>query len=453
MIILFVSLLNNIGFAQKSTEDKSNQTKMTMDGIEKSLTLSQYQKIINKEFNSVINGSGKTSIGNYLSLDIKDTRLTFNATKNFKNGDYLSLNANGGLSDGYFAILNNSKLNSNVGLTLMYNMCLKSSSISYHIKELDKLNKKNEDADRNYNYLIKSANNSYKLLQSSLNLINAELDSVNSELRKNNLSALQKANYDFYKSKLVYQKDSIQAKIDTKRTDEEINDNALSLKKKDKSNAIDQFEYTGITMNWFSFGLGLQNNNFNLFDSKVPSLENQISKQNFVVWNASIEYNIYKWNQYSKPTYYLLLGLKGSIDDNFSDLNKIEISDTKTLADSNTKRTINKKINAFEGEYEKKLISAKFYIDFYRFFFKNIAAIHFFHDMNFKQNSKTVNNLGIGLLYSFKDGDINDSKTKVNTELYFRLKDISNNTNSDLSIWKRNELGIRLSIPVSFFNF
>jgi hypothetical protein len=204
---------------------------------------------------------------------------------------------------------------------------------------------------------------------------------------------------------------------------------------------------------YLSFGGGFQNNNFNQFKPNFSTLDSQITKQNNVVWNATIEYNLYKWNQYSQPTYYLLVGVKGSIDDNFSDLSKVGLNDTHLYGDSINQRSTTKIFTAYKGDYKTNLLSAKIYFDFYRFFFKNSAAIHIYPEVNFKENDKPLYNTGIGLLYSFNDVKDKENKAKLHAELYFKLSDLSNIGKSDLSILQRNELGLRLSIPVSFFNF
>ncbi len=444
-LTLFISIifLSKIGISQT----------MEIPAIVDTLTREQFQKIINKEFNSVINSSGKTTIGNYASADVKDGHVAFNATKNFENGNMLSLNVNGGITDGFFSIFNKTKLNSNVGVDLKYNIRLNSSSISFHTDEIDKLNRKLSNSDLEYTLSKTIFTHDSIFLQSKLNLMNVEISSITSHLNDNNLTTEQKASYEYQIALKNLQKDSLQFKLQTLPSANDAEESAQSKKNKDKSEAVSGFKYTGIFFNWFSVSGGLQNNNFNQFDPKFSTLDSQITKQNFVVWNASVEYNLYKWNQYSKPTFYLLIGAKGNIDDNFSDLSKIEINDTHIYGDSINQRTTTMKYNAYQGDYKMKLLSVNFYVDFYRFIFKNIAAIHVYPAVIYKEANKPLYNTGIGLLYSFKDTKDKENKAKLHAELYFKFSDLTNNGKSDLSVWSRNELGLRLSIPVSFLNF
>jgi hypothetical protein len=444
-IILLLTVLAYCEFGFSQT--------MKIPAIVDTLTGDQFQKIINKEFNSVINSSGKTTIGNYASADVKDGHVAFNATKNFKNGNMLSFNANGGITDGFFAIFNHTKVNSNLGIDLKYNIRFKSSSISYHTDEIAKLRKKLKNADLAFT----SSKTVYKLdsifLESKINLINAEISSITQHLTEVDLSVEKKANFKYQIALKNLQKDTLLFKQQTLMTASEAEEIANNKKKKEKNSAVSDFEYTGIFFHWISFSGGFQNNNFSQFNPKFSTLDSQIIKQNFLVWNTTIEYNLYKWNQYSKPTFYWLLGVKGSIGDNFSELSKVEINDMQLYGDSINQRATTKKFYAYKGDYKTNLVSAKFYTDFYLFFLKNNAALHIYPDVIFKQKNKPLYNTGLGLVYSFKDTKDKDNKTKLHAELYFKLYDLTNNGKSDLSILDRNELGLRLSVPVSFFNF
>lgn len=335
---------------------------MKIPAIYDTLTGEQFHKIINKEFNSVINSSGKTTIGNYASADFKMGNIAFNATKMFKNGHMLSLNINGGITDGFFSIFTQNKVNSNVGLDLKFNIRLKSGSISFHTHEIEKLNRmfRNNKLDSALSETI--FNHDSILLQSKMNLIKIEINSIIFNLKENNLSPEQKANFEYLVALKNLQKDSLQFRLQTLPLKSDVKESAKGKKDKANSAAVSRFKYTDILFHWFSVGGGFHKNNFNQFNPKFSALDSQLTEQNFVVWSATVEYNLYKWNQYSKPTFYLLYGAKGSIDDNLSDLSKVEINDTHIYGDSKNQRTSTKKYNAYKGDYKTKLISAKLYL-------------------------------------------------------------------------------------------
>jgi len=447
-IVIIILLIFKIGNAQIKVSELIGE--LNLNSRLDSITFNNFLK---EAFNSVANSSGRNTIGNYASSDIKDGQLNFNASKNFKNGNVFSLNASGGITDGFFAIFNQTKVNSNVGISVKYNIRLNSSSISFHTDELAKLNKKISDA-KIENAISKTIyTHTLTLLKSKIALTVAEINSIDTMLTNSNLTVEQRAKLEYQLALNTLKQDSLQLKQQTFISPIEADNENRSKEKKSKTNALLDFKYTGIFFQWISIGGGFQNNNFNQFKPSFSKIEEQITRESNLLWNATIEYNIYKWNQYSKPTYYLLFGAKGSIDDNFSDLAKVEINDANTYGTSLNQRTTTKKFNAYKGDYKTKLLSAKFYVDYYRFFFKNEAAIHIYPEATFKQDQKTLYNAGFGLLYSFIDSKDKENKAKLHAELYFKLSDLSNIEKSNLSTFRRNELGLRLSIPVSFLNF
>ena len=77
--------------------------------------------------------------------------------------------------------------------------------------------------------------------------------------------------------------------------------------------------------------------------------------------------------------------------------------------------------------------------------------MHYFTDATFKEGGYQVYNIGVGFLHSFQDAE--NEKSKINLELYFKLLDLSNTMNLNSNVLKRNEFGLRLAVPLNFFNF
>ncbi|SDD85949.1 hypothetical protein [Pedobacter soli] len=454
-LFLIFSISYCIGNCQIISDNQPNSTSKKLSSFYSEFQLDSvaFNNILKREFNAVINSSGRTTIGNYASADIKDGKVAFNATKNFKNGDMLSINASGGITDGFFAIFNQTKINSNVGINFKYNFRLRSSSISFYTDEIEKLKKKINDAKAETSISQTINVHDSILLRRKIALLANEIKAIDSKLQDVGSNPERKADLEYQLALKTFQKDSLLLKQQMFPSLKEADQKIKNAEQKAKAKALLEFEYTGISFQWISLGGGLSNNNFNQFLPRFSSLDSQIVKQNNIVWNMTIEYNLYKWNHYSKPTYYLLIGFKGSVDDNFADLTKVEINDTNLYGSSLNQRSTIKKFNAYKGDYQTKILAAKFYADYYKFFFKNEAAIHIYPEANFTQNSKPIYNAGIGLLYSFYDMKDKETKAKLNAELYFRLSDLSNNSESKLKTFQRNELGLRLSIPISFLNF
>jgi hypothetical protein len=148
----------------------------------------------------------------------------------------------------------------------------------------------------------------------------------------------------------------------------------------------------------------------------------------------------------------LVLGLNGFITDNFDDLSKIELTDTKQYGDSLTQRTFSKKITAYKGEYEIQIIGAKAYANFYWVLLNEHTALHLNPEVVFLQDHHPQYNSILGLTYSFIDEKDDKEKKRLNIELYCKFSDFSNIHQSDLLWYNRNEIGLKIAVPVSFFN-
>ena len=418
-----------------------------------SLDSTQFYQIVRKQFSAIINSSGKNTIGNYASADVKNEQLAFNATKTFKNSNMLSVNANGGVTDGFFAIFNQTKINSNIGIDFKYNILIKPMSLSFNAKtEIDRLQKHLDSIEtlNKYNNILYQ--HYIESLHKKLEFLNAEINMLTSQLSPK-LSDRESAIMGYQLTLKNLEADSLRLKLHTLKP---VTDVCKSNKEQayiGKKEAVDEFKYTGICFQWISIGAGIQNNSFNLYNPDQPTLTSQLSSQNYTTWNIVVEWNRFKWSQYSNFSYYLLVGGRFSMEDNFSDLTKVELRDTYQNSDMVTQRTVTKKITAFRGDYQTNLVGGKLYFDFYKFLWGNDAALHIYPEVNFKQDQSPLYNAGIGLVYSFKDAADKGGKAKINSELYFKLSDLSNIANSNLSLLGRNELGLRISIPVSIFNF
>lgn len=421
------------------------------------LSKDQYFIILKKQFTDVANNSDKTTIGNFASADIKDGKLAFNATKNFDNGSWLSLNANGSITDGFFSVFTETNINTNAGANLKYSYLFKKpSTLSYYEGNPSKLNGELKEIGkvRQYRNMI----DSNTVVQIKKEYYLGALEIIALEKKKTSLDSLnpERIKIELLIAKTALHMDSLQMKLAAlpNRTDKlEYNS---KLEQNERKSAIENFEFEAIGFHWFSVGAGFLNNNFKTFRPGFTSLDSQIVKQNYTTCFFTVDWNIYYYdgtgNKINK-SFYLSIGTKVNIDDNFSDLSKVELQDVQQYGDSTIQRSITKKHTAYIGEYKTGLIGGRTTIDFYKFFGKNSAALHLYPDVNYRQKSIPVYNAGIGLLYSFKDAKDKENKSKLNAELYFRLSDLTNTSNSILSTFERNELGLRLSIPVAFFNF
>jgi hypothetical protein len=77
-----------------------------------------YKKILNRQFSILITGQSKHSIGNFASLDTKDGEVSFAGSVISRNGSVLTLRASRAVSDGFFKVFTNCKLNTKVALDI-----------------------------------------------------------------------------------------------------------------------------------------------------------------------------------------------------------------------------------------------------------------------------------------------------------------------------------------------
>ncbi len=475
------------------------------------LAVQDYRQIVINTFRVVTTNSDKTTNGNFAALNLKDGVARLNATKNFTNGNMLSVSANGGATNGILSLFNQTKINSNVGAEIKFSLLNKSGSISYletsrdeFYSRLNKLNdvykyKKKEDPTIVWKDSVKLLDNEIQLLEKKKNgikLSSKEESKLKAriEIAKANRNLVWEEIKSIYNSNPV-KRDSLIEVVhdidsDLKQLQDELTFGTVTehdkilfsqtiqvkeqLKKdlelkidffnnlyhkellakqynKERLSLLKSFKFDAIHFNWFSFGAALQNNNFNQFIPSASTLDSQLVKQNYTTFSASVDWNYAHWDHYASNNWFLTISAKGFISDNFSGLDKLELTDVRNYGDSLTTRSTSKKITAYSGSYRTKIFGMTGSVDFYDYLFKNNSAMHYFGDATFKEGGYQVYNVGLGFLHSFQNAD--DDKTKINLELYFKLLDLSNTLNLNSNLLKRNEFGLRLAVPLNFFNF
>ena len=426
------------------------QTEISVRDLD-NLTRAQFSTIVKKEFSAVINSSGETTIGKYASADILDGKLAFNTTWNDKNGNMFSVNAHGGATDGFFGIFNRLKINNNVGFDFRYNFMMnRRSALSYYDSELIKLSSEIKSADENYNLQLTAYTHYREMLEKKLKVVDMELNDLSRQMNNKGISPMEKARIEYLFAEKNLQRDSILLKQQSLLPDKVMQKIYKTKNEKDRLSATEAFGYNAIYMQWLSFGGGLMNNSFNQFDPTQTTLEEQISKRNFTAWNLSAEWNTYSWHHYSRYTYFLRIGASFNVGDNFNELSKTELTDTYQYGTSQISRTSSKKITAYKGDYQTKLIGGKVYLDYYKFLWNNNTAFHIYPEIVLRDGSKTMYNAGAGFLYTFLNAKEKEDQAKLHAEIYLNFTDLSDNFDTGMNFIKRSEFGLRFSFPISF---
>lgn len=409
-----------------------------------------FKKILNRQFTGLITGQSKNSIGNFASLDLKEPKVTFSGSTIFKNGSVLTTNASGGISDGFFAIFNNSKLNTQIALDVQYHMlALKNKELIYYQDSKDAYDENRDRINYETDLALLAVKNHQG--QTMLRLTRKQMADQKSELE----DALIKEHLPDRKDSLSYAIDKIQFKIDSidnalknypsdiKLRNQINNVRAAALKNLDTS-----IKVYGFKIGWLTLGYKVQNNSFALFNPKV-SPEIQVTNTSFVTHEARVQYAMYKWTQASFESWFWCLGAIFSYGDNLPSLNKKEITETSNHGANNGERTAEKKYDVYEGDYVRDIKGLKLYADYYRFLFKgNQAAIHVYPELKLQNNEKPLFNMGTGFLLSFKDAK--QDNAVVNAELYYDFLDLFKTTQKTYRLFERNTIGIRFSFPITF---
>ncbi|RUT71566.1 hypothetical protein D0817_06760 [Flavobacterium cupreum] len=155
-------------------------------------------------------------------------------------------------------------------------------------------------------------------------------------------------------------------------------------------------------------------------------------------------------NAGNNKTTYFTSSLAMKYKSNFSDLKKVEVTQTNFIgSDSNQTRENAEKFFAYSGTYKTGITELNVDVDFYHFpFNKSEIGFHIFPKSKYTQNIKPVYNAGVGVVFPFLDKK--KDKSTINAELYYNFTDIFNSRDSNYTVIERNNVGVRLVFPISF---
>lgn len=414
-------------------------------GLEKPLV----KKFINQQFGNLINPQSNNNIGNFASLDLKDAEVNFAGNIIFNKGSILGIKAKGAVTDGFLPVFSNDKLNTKLGIDIQYNFLdFKKKSIIYDNSTCEK-----------YQTLRKKVENDYELKKIEIEhgqkkiLLQIDIDKVTKKfnLLESKLSTLIGLSKDSLSVEILKIKQELSFK---KSQLENLPSNEAMLFELDNWKASEiikaqsEVKLYGFKLGWFSIGYGIINNVFKIFDGSLTP-DNQIFKTSYANHSLKLQYSFYSRTPAAFESYFVSFGTALSIQDNFSDLTKVEINETKNYGLNPNDRFITSKYNAYQGTYSKDLKSLSFYGDYYWFLFDdNKGALHFYPEYKIVENLKPTTNFGLGFLMTFK----NKEKTEniINSELYVNLLDVFENKSETEKLFTRSIYGIRFTFPINF---
>jgi hypothetical protein len=407
-------------------------------------------KVLSQQFSSIVSGQSSTTIGNFASVTPSEGKIDFAGSLIIKNRSVLTAKASGKATDGLLAIFENSRLNTQISLEVKYHLLnLNKISLSYN-RDSGMLN---DQKVRKIKYEFDVESLSILKRRSALNLskkqttVKKEIDSLTALLKsEKDAAATASIMYEIEKREILGDSISNAIKLMPSELNQLRNLHAKKIAELEKLSIASAVE--GFKINWWTFGYKVNNNKFKLFYPSSIFAE-QIIDTNFVSHEANIQWSYYSWNSQGFKTFFASLGTTFGFNDNFLSLDKREISETNNYGPTSGARSVSKKYNAYEGTYEKDLVTLKLYSDFYYFLFNNnIAALHFNPEWLIQKNEKPIANCYTGFLLSFKKKD--DEKSIVNAELYYQFLDIFKNTETEYKLFERNSVGLRFTFPIQF---
>ena len=415
--------------------------------------------LINREFGILINPQTRNNLGNFASLDLNDAKVSFSGNIIFRNGSILGIKTSGSVTDGFLPIFRNSSLNSNLQIDIQYNLLnLDKNSIQYYAEDkiifeqkvmeierksdLRKIEFENDFDKKKLELDIQKLKDTIEKIKNTIEQLSNEQEKLK-ELRKDSLQVelfKKKETLKHLEENLAHLNEDSTKRANKLRLD---NSKELEIRKLRVG-----FPIQGVSLNWFSFGYGLSNTSFKLFDNSLPQ-DQQIVKESYPAHTFRIQHNWYSKSVIKAFNFLLSIGMEGSIKDNLSSLELLEINERTDFGENKDDRYSIKKFNVYQGDYEKDLKEFALYTDFYWFLFEEEkAAFHVYPEIRFEDGLEPSQNLGLGLFLAFK----NEKKESdiINTELYALLSDLSNNNDLEDKLLKRSEYGLRFTFPINF---
>ncbi|RZM28446.1 MAG: hypothetical protein EOO88_08920 [Pedobacter sp.] len=445
-----------------------------------------FKRRINREFMNVASGQTNTALGNYLSID--PVTGSFSAKGILPIGSdkkplsILSFRMDGSLlGNSPAALFTNSKINSGASVQMEYHFQLGGSQITYEGGEKANLHlqlavlKSNRNrskghlrevyekqaVERSYSqaclfeervqrdiYKTERQWESWKFSADSMvwmvpppALLDAAVDTLLKLDKKLNQlsSALWQAKKDadsirqvlFDYEDLNTYKEIILDKEEAK-TRAELESNA----------AVEVFSF-----NWLTGVAGVGKKKYYTYDPDLQ-YDLQIEEQKKETYQFGLVINRYRHNESKKRAYYLNAGVLRMRDNNASFLPTTEIKQEVEKVDGDTTRTISRTYNAFTDPIQNRLQWSLFG-NWTFLFTKQMSGFHLSTVVDIRDHSGTLWHSGLGFVISLKSEK--KDQPFINLEPYIQFQDILNEYDQDSKFYKRNEIGLRISLPFNFY--
>lgn len=457
--------------------------------IRKSLGRPEWNRVFNTHFGKLAGANNNSSeIANYASFDAAEGSFKFKGSIPFGKTDsskvsYLGVSIYGDLmSESYASLFSDKKLNTNTGVQLEYHFRLSKAKYIVNRANLAQLISQHQYLDSAYYRATDKLENEKTAILEKKEMLDYELKAINAglllerkkkeryrakvdsllklgepalgEMRKHTdtlliaSSAVNKLLADSLSKKLY--SDSLQIvlanwkglfdaayiKLDTAYTN--------ATKKVYANFRFDALEFT-----WLTLIGGVGNKSYYNFTSSLP-LSKQISKRNLATFRGGLSVNWFRQDVFTQKLVYANIGFVRERTNNAwlkttTDVNQELIYKN---AAGDTVRKVTKKYTS----YTEKIDTVQqwfLFANFYYMFGSRSSGFHVFPSHYIPDGRDTAyTNLGLGYVISFLN--TKTDKPVLNVEGYIQFNDVFDRLKLKDSFWKRNEIGIRFSLPFAF---
>ena len=374
---------------------------------------------------------------------------------NPKAKNILSINVDAGYKENIGTIFSNTKVNSKAGLLLKYSDLVSKWTgpktypstcstfvpvVQTHIDYLS-TQAKIQKLQTGANFIKKEIDKNAKAMDVIKAALEAQGDSEAGVSRKielyKELSKLEQAKAKLLSAQniqTVYHKDQIK----------QYNDSLISF---ELANA----KWNKSTVTWWDFQVGWNIETFRIFDDL--SAAGKVDKKTKPMFSAGFYLNgIQNWK---KSLLFLKGGYRVAQTTNLSSFDTYSLETSNVFENGGTQNKIGNTVSSY------KLSEVKKFERFHQsalegqaivMFAGNTLGFDLFSDLNFAHNAQTVTstgvlNAGVGFIFTALTQD--KEKSKVNVEVFFKLKDINAQTklSDKKGTWERYDFGVRLGLP------
>jgi hypothetical protein len=422
-----------------------------------------FGRFIKRKFATLVSPDAVSGVGDYISTDIKDKKLTFATTFVTEKGVF-ALKGNGGVSDGIATLWKGSSLKSNVGLEAQWNFLTHNSKgVDFAVPQLqvycEATRKLAVDSVVEMERIRGPFPNAARLRDSLNRLSTIEKTRKDSVALHLELERARSSGNDTLALSIRLRLDSLHLVHTRLRLPNTATAVSAAQMEAEAGNArdaareklMDSVKLERSSLAWFSIGGRLTQNNFKLFNDTTNSHPDTLSKDDsYTTPELYLRWNSYETSRFGAHLISAFIIWKET--DNISDLTEAAIqvkTVRKALNDSlHTTLESARTDTAYYGNYERAIKAGTYGVDMY--FLSSMEHRWGFHVSPFvelQQKKRPVTTVELGLLHGFAGKE----QAIVTVELFAKFNDVGHTkSKSDPVVIKNTTGGLRISVPLAF---